>query len=294
MTAARSSTRRVAAPRRGAPRGPGRSRPSSSSSLIVVVRLERLARRRVDDCVFDGAHGLLRFVETLLTVSGPHTPMGYHGHVSRYEVIVIGAGQAGLAVGYHLAQQERHFTILDAAVGAGGGLAPTLGLAEPVHARALRQPPRPAFPAAPAHHPSRDEVVAYLTRLRPPLRAARRSSTAASTRCERPTAATSSSSKAAASTPPRSSSRPARSRSRDAPRSPTSSRSPTYTAPTTAPGRRAGRPRPGGRRREHRLPARAGARGDATTSTSPSARARRHSRNTCSAATSSTSCTTAA
>ena len=33
----------------------------------------------------------------------------------RYDVIVIGAGQAGLAIGYFLAQQQRRFTILEAA-----------------------------------------------------------------------------------------------------------------------------------------------------------------------------------
>ena len=31
------------------------------------------------------------------------------------EVVVIGGGQAGLAVGYFLAQQSRRFTILEAA-----------------------------------------------------------------------------------------------------------------------------------------------------------------------------------
>ena len=38
----------------------------------------------------------------------------------RYEAIVIGAGQAGLAIGYFLARQGRRFTILEAsdAVGA--------------------------------------------------------------------------------------------------------------------------------------------------------------------------------
>lgn len=33
----------------------------------------------------------------------------------RFEVIVIGAGQAGLAMGYFLAQQSRHFVVLDGA-----------------------------------------------------------------------------------------------------------------------------------------------------------------------------------
>jgi putative flavoprotein involved in K+ transport len=33
--------------------------------------------------------------------------------VQHREVVVIGGGQAGLAVGYFLAQQNRRFTILD-------------------------------------------------------------------------------------------------------------------------------------------------------------------------------------
>ena len=32
-----------------------------------------------------------------------------------YDVVVIGGGQAGLAIGYHLAQQGRRFTLLEAA-----------------------------------------------------------------------------------------------------------------------------------------------------------------------------------
>jgi putative flavoprotein involved in K+ transport len=32
----------------------------------------------------------------------------------RYEVVVVGGGQAGLAIGYFLAQQGRRFTILEA------------------------------------------------------------------------------------------------------------------------------------------------------------------------------------
>ena len=37
--------------------------------------------------------------------------------MSHHDVIVIGAGQAGLAIGYHLAEQGRRFTILEAADG---------------------------------------------------------------------------------------------------------------------------------------------------------------------------------
>ena len=46
------------------------------------------------------------------------TPNGTRPDVSdtntRHEVIVVGAGQAGLAIGYFLAQQRRDFTILEA------------------------------------------------------------------------------------------------------------------------------------------------------------------------------------
>jgi putative flavoprotein involved in K+ transport len=31
-----------------------------------------------------------------------------------FETVIIGGGQAGLAVGYHLAQRERSFVILEA------------------------------------------------------------------------------------------------------------------------------------------------------------------------------------
>ena len=34
-------------------------------------------------------------------------------HTERYDVVVIGAGQAGLSVGYHLARQRRSFVIVD-------------------------------------------------------------------------------------------------------------------------------------------------------------------------------------
>ena len=82
--------------------------------------------------------------------------------MDRHEVIVIGGGQAGLAVGYHLAQQGRRFAILDA----GDRLAAawrarwdSLTLFTPARYDGL--PGRP-FPGDPDHYPSRDEVVEYL------------------------------------------------------------------------------------------------------------------------------------
>ena len=66
--------------------------------------------------------------------------------VARREVIVVGGGQAGLAIGYLLAQQGRRFTILEAADDAGVGVARALGLTAAVHAGSLRQPPGAGVP----------------------------------------------------------------------------------------------------------------------------------------------------
>jgi putative flavoprotein involved in K+ transport len=42
-------------------------------------------------------------------------PRGTAESASSFEVVVVGAGQAGLAMGYFLAQQGRRFVILEAA-----------------------------------------------------------------------------------------------------------------------------------------------------------------------------------
>jgi putative flavoprotein involved in K+ transport len=83
--------------------------------------------------------------------------------MNHYDVIVIGAGQAGLAIGYHLAQQGRHFTILDAADGPAAAWRErwdSLRLFTPARHDSL---PGLPFPGDPDHYPTRDEVVAYLT-----------------------------------------------------------------------------------------------------------------------------------
>ena len=80
------------------------------------------------------------------------------------EVVVIGGGQAGLAIGYLLAQQGRRFTILEAAERAGRRLAGALGLAASCSRRcATTACPGLAFPGEPDSYPGRDDVVAYLT-----------------------------------------------------------------------------------------------------------------------------------
>jgi putative flavoprotein involved in K+ transport len=81
----------------------------------------------------------------------------------RHEVIVVGAGQAGLAIGYFLARQRRRFAILEAAetpAAAWRDRWESLRLFTPVRYDSL---PGLAFPGDPDSHPGRDDVVAYLT-----------------------------------------------------------------------------------------------------------------------------------
>ena len=79
------------------------------------------------------------------------------------EVVVIGGGQAGLAIGYLLAQQGRRFTILEAAgepAAAWRTRWDSLKLFTPVRYDSL---PGLHVPGDPDSYPGRDDVVAYLT-----------------------------------------------------------------------------------------------------------------------------------
>jgi len=83
---------------------------------------------------------------------------------ARFDVIVIGAGQAGLAMGYFLARQRRRFVILDGADSIGAAWRDrwdSLVLFTPRRYDGL---PGLAFPGDPDGYPTRDEVIAYLER----------------------------------------------------------------------------------------------------------------------------------
>jgi putative flavoprotein involved in K+ transport len=80
----------------------------------------------------------------------------------RFEVLVVGGGQAGLALGYHLARQGRNFAILDASPRVGDAWRnrwDSLTLFTPARYSSL---PGMAFPAHPDHLPGKDEVADYL------------------------------------------------------------------------------------------------------------------------------------
>src|SRR5947208_11938783 len=79
------------------------------------------------------------------------------------EVIVVGGGQAGLAIGYFLAQQGRRFVILEAEeepAAAWRARWDSLKLFTPARYSSL---PGLPFPGDPDRYPGRDDVVAYLT-----------------------------------------------------------------------------------------------------------------------------------
>jgi putative flavoprotein involved in K+ transport len=90
--------------------------------------------------------------------------LGSTGRVERFETVIIGGGQAGLAAGHYLAQQDADFVILDGASRVGDSWRQrwdSLRLFTPAAYSGL---PGMPFPAPPSHLPDKDEVADYLTR----------------------------------------------------------------------------------------------------------------------------------
>lgn len=96
----------------------------------------------------------------------------------RTDTIIIGGGQAGLAMGYHLARRVTRFVILDAAPRVGQSWSSrwdSLTLFTPAAYSGL---PGMAFPGDPGRYPGKDEVAdyleAYAARFRLPVQAGER------------------------------------------------------------------------------------------------------------------------
>ncbi len=94
--------------------------------------------------------------------------------VERYETVIVGGGQAGLSVGYHLKQQGRSFVILDASERIGDSWRnrwDSLRLYSPAFRDGL---PGMPFPAPRTTYPTKDEMgdylEAYATRFELPVR----------------------------------------------------------------------------------------------------------------------------
>lgn len=83
-------------------------------------------------------------------------------HTERFDVIVIGAGQPGLSVGYRLARQRRSFLIVDGCARIGDSWRhrwDLLRLFTPARCDGLDGMP---FPAPPHSFPTKDQMADYL------------------------------------------------------------------------------------------------------------------------------------
>jgi putative flavoprotein involved in K+ transport len=86
------------------------------------------------------------------------------GRVERYETVVVGAGQAGLAAGHHLASHDVDFSIVSDERRVGDNWRrrwDSLRLFTPARYSSL---PGMPFPAHPYHLPDKDEMADYLER----------------------------------------------------------------------------------------------------------------------------------
>ena len=80
----------------------------------------------------------------------------------RFDVVIVGAGQAGLAMGYFLARQGRRFVILEAAESIGAAWRTRWESLRLFTSRRYSALVGLDFPGDPDGYPTRDEVIAYL------------------------------------------------------------------------------------------------------------------------------------
>jgi putative flavoprotein involved in K+ transport len=86
------------------------------------------------------------------------------GSADRFEVAVIGGGQAGLALGYFLEKEGRHFTILEAADSLGAAWRTRWDSLVLFTPRRYDSLPGLPLPGDPDGYPGRDEIIDYLER----------------------------------------------------------------------------------------------------------------------------------
>jgi putative flavoprotein involved in K+ transport len=79
------------------------------------------------------------------------------------DVVVVGGGQAGLAIGYHLAKQGTDFTILEAAAEPAAAWRDRWDSLKLFTSARYDSLPGLGFPGDPDRYPTRDEVADYLT-----------------------------------------------------------------------------------------------------------------------------------
>jgi putative flavoprotein involved in K+ transport len=79
-----------------------------------------------------------------------------------YEVVVIGAGQAGLAMGYFLSRQKRRFVIIERAESVGSAWRERWDSLTLFTSRRYDSLPGFDFPGDAAGYPNKDEVIGYL------------------------------------------------------------------------------------------------------------------------------------
>jgi cation diffusion facilitator CzcD-associated flavoprotein CzcO len=80
----------------------------------------------------------------------------------RFDTVVIGGGQAGLAVGHYLKEQRRHFTILDAGERIGDAWRKRWDSLRLFTPAALSGLPGMPFPFPGGYFPTKDEMANYL------------------------------------------------------------------------------------------------------------------------------------
>ena len=79
-----------------------------------------------------------------------------------YDVVVIGAGQSGLAMGYFLSRQKRRFLVVERAGSVGSAWRERWDSLTLFTSRAYDSLPGLDFPGDTAGYPNRDEVIGYL------------------------------------------------------------------------------------------------------------------------------------